>query len=111
MSGPVEFLEVSFPWPEEGGPWVVRADVALVDGRRVVVGLHLTSYTVEDDEDGATLRIPGPHGLTEVTHAVVRGLKMGQMADTARMMLAPNHAPSSASDPTKVRAWVKEWLG
>ena len=105
--GVVDFREVSFPWPEQGGPWMLTVDVAAVDGRATVVGLHVCSYVAGMDGEGGPVRIPGPQGLTEVTHAVVRGLKMGQIADTARAMLAP---PVLTHDPVKLRACLQEWM-
>jgi len=79
---------VNLPWPGPGGPWFIRLDLAKVDGRAQVVGLHLQSYVDGVDESGQPLRAAGPHGLTEVTHAVVRAIKMGQVAESGRHLLS-----------------------
>lgn len=77
-----------FPWPEPGGPWFIRVDLAVVDNRPQVVGLHLESFGRGEDEEGEPVRVPGPQGLTEVTHNVVRDLRMGQIAESARRAFA-----------------------
>jgi hypothetical protein len=95
-------VTVIIPWPEHDGPWFLKVDLAEVDGRAQIVGLHVQSYIDGFDEHGQPLRIPGPHGLAEVTHAVVRGLKMGQIAESARhmfLMTTVANDLTSANDP------------
>jgi len=75
-------------WPDPNGPWYVRLDLAKVDGRAQVVGLHIQSYVEGVDEHDQPLRVPGPHGLAEVTHAVVRDIRMGQIAESGRRLLS-----------------------
>ena len=95
-------IAVIIPWPERDGPWFLKVELAEVDGRAQIVGLHIQSYIEGADEHGQPLRIPGPHGLAEVTHAVVRGLKMGQIAESARhmfLMTAAAKELTGANDP------------
>jgi hypothetical protein len=77
-----------------------------------VVGLHLQSFIDGFDENGQPLRAPGPQGLTEVTHAVVRALKMGQIAESGRHLLSFSEtakAFTEATDPN-VRAGIARQL-
>ena len=75
---------VEVPWPGEGGPWRVMVDLARIDGNRRVVGLHIVSYTTVEDSDGVERWIPLPGGPSEVTHAVIRGVRIGQISEFAR---------------------------
>lgn len=89
-------------WPEPDGPWYLRLDLANVDGRAQVVGLHIQSYREGVDEHDQPMRVPGPHGLAEVTHAVVRDIKMGQIAESGRRLLSlaeTAKALTETSDP------------
>jgi hypothetical protein len=93
---------VVLPWPCPDGPWYLRLDLAKVDGRTQVVGLHIQSYVDGTDETGQPLRAPGPQGLAEVTHAVIRQIKMGQIAESGRRLLAMSEAAEAlmgTSDP------------
>lgn len=93
---------VTLPWPGPEGPWLISLDLAKVDGRVQVVGLHLRSFIDGYDENGQPLRAPGPQGLTEVTHAVVRSLKMGQIAESWRQLLSLSETAKAliaATDP------------
>jgi hypothetical protein len=90
-------------WPDPDGPWYLRLDLANVDGRAQVVGLHIQSYVEGVDEHDQPLRVPGPRGLAEVTHAVVRDIKMGQIAESGRHLLSvadTAKALTETSDPT-----------
>lgn len=89
---------VTLPWPEPGGPWTVRLDIARIDGRAQVVGLHIQSYAESAGGDGQPSRVPGPHGLTQVSHAVVRQIRMGQLAELGRRALAGDTAPTAEQD-------------
>lgn len=76
-------------WPDAvKGPWYLDVDLAQVDGRTQVVGLHIRSYIDGRDQAGNRMLVPGPQGLLELTHAVVRDLRMGQIAESARRLFA-----------------------
>jgi hypothetical protein len=76
-------------WPDAvHGPWYLEPDLARVDGRTQIVGLHIRSYQRGQDRDGNPVRMPGSEGLLELTHSVVRELKMGQIAEAVRWMFA-----------------------
>ncbi len=91
---------VTLSWPDPDGPWFIRLDLAKVDGRAQVVGLHLQSYIDGVDENGQPLRAAGPQGLAEVTHAVVRALKMGQIAESWRHHMSISETAKALTEAT-----------
>ena len=81
--------QVVLGWPDAvNGPWYLDVDLAQADGRTQVVGLHIRSYMEGQDQTGNRMRVPGPDGLLELTHSVVRDLRMGQIAESARRIFA-----------------------
>ncbi len=92
---------VTIPWPDEGGPFVLGAHLARVNGKVVLAGLTISSFT---EEDG--VRRPGPQGVREVDYAAIRSLKVTQIADAARLM----RAVSAAMDSPAAREAVREVL-
>lgn len=88
LTGDVKDVKVVLPWPGPDGPWRLQLDLAVVNGRPQVVGLHIKSYIEAVDEHDQPVRVPGPQGLAEVTHAVIRNLRMGQIAESASQLFA-----------------------
>jgi hypothetical protein len=78
---------VTIPWPDEDGPFVLGAHLARVDGKVMLVGLSITSFTATADE-----RTPGPHGLREIDYAAVRSLKVSEIATAAKLLRALQQA-------------------
>jgi hypothetical protein len=83
---------VELPWPEENGPFLLTCHLAQVDGRAQLVGLDVRSFV----EAGGELK-PGPQGLAEVNHAMLRSLRAGEVAESARVKLAAELASQSRS--------------
>ena len=75
---------VQLPWPDETGPFLLTCHLAVVDGRTQMVGLDIRSFESSDDGTPA----PGPRGLAEVNHPVLRSLRAGEIAEAARLRLA-----------------------
>ena len=75
---------VHLPWPDQDGPFLLTCHLARVEGRTVLVGLDIRSFTL--DTDGTPT--PGPAGLTEVNHPALRSLRAGEIAEAARARLA-----------------------
>lgn len=93
---------VTIPWPDEGGPFVLSAHLARVDGKVILAGLTISSFV---DEDGT--RVPGPQGVREIDYNAIRSLKVTQIADAARLMRAVS---AVTSDPA-AQAAAREVLG
>jgi hypothetical protein len=74
---------VELPWPDENGPFVLTCHLALVDGRTQLVGLDMRSFRVPSG-----LPVPLAGGLAEVSHAALRSLRAGEIAEAARVKLA-----------------------
>ena len=83
---------VELPWPDENGPFLLTCHLAQVDGRAQLVGLDVRSFV----QSGEELK-PGPHGLAEVNHAMLRSLRAGEIAESARLKLAAELASQSRS--------------
>lgn len=92
---------VSIPWPDEGGPFVIGAHLARVNGKVILAGLSISSFT-----DEAGVRAPGPQGVREIDYAAIRSLKVTQIADAARLL----RAVSTATADPAARAAVRELL-
>jgi len=75
---------VQLPWPDENGPYLLTCHLASVEGRTVMVGLDVRSFTL-DAHGNPT---PGPAGLVEVNHPALRSLRAGEIAEAARARLA-----------------------
>jgi hypothetical protein len=75
---------VQLPWPDENGPFLLTCHLAYVEGRTVMVGLDVRSFTLDDDGNPT----PGPAGLVEVNHPALRSLRAGEIAEAARARLA-----------------------
>jgi hypothetical protein len=84
---------VVIDWPEEGGPFELTCHLAQVDGRTMLVGLDIRSFR----QDAAGVPVPGPAGLAEVNHPVLRSLRAGEIAEAARVRLAAELAAQSRS--------------
>jgi hypothetical protein len=74
---------VQIPWPDPDGPYLLTCHLAHVDGRTMLVGLDVRSFT--QAESGPE---PGPQGLVEVNHPALRSLRAGEIAEAARARLA-----------------------
>jgi hypothetical protein len=85
---------VQLPWPDEDGPYLLTCHLAHVDGRTLLVGLDVRSFTLDDDGTPT----PGPAGLLEVNHPVLRSLRAGEIAEAARARLAAMLGSQSGSD-------------
>jgi hypothetical protein len=72
-------------WPDEDGPFLLTCHIARVDGRTMLVGLDVRSFTTDA---GGSAPSPGPHGVTEVNHRVLRSLRAGEIMEAARAKLA-----------------------
>jgi hypothetical protein len=70
-------------WPDENGPLLLTCHLAYVNGRSTLVGLDIRSF-VETPEGP----VPGPLGLSEVNHPMLRSLRAGEIAEAARAKLA-----------------------
>jgi hypothetical protein len=75
---------VDLPWPDETGPFLLTCHLALVDGRTQLVGLDVRSFRLSD----AGSPVPVAFGLAEVSHAALRSLRAGEIAEAARVKLA-----------------------
>ncbi|MBK6872649.1 MAG: hypothetical protein IPG94_15145 [Kineosporiaceae bacterium] len=75
---------VELAWPEADGPYTLTCHLARVDGRTMLVGLDIRSFTL--DADGEP--VPGTGGLVEVNHPALRSLRAGEIAEAARATLA-----------------------
>jgi hypothetical protein len=84
---------VEIPWPDENGPFLLTCHLALVDGRTLLVGLDVRSFSLAADGSA----VPGPAGLVEVNHPALRSLRAGEIAETARARLAAELAAQSRS--------------
>lgn len=89
---------VTIPWPDEGGPFVLGAHLARVDGKVILAGLTISSFT---DRDG--VRTPGPHGVREIDYNAIRSLKVTQIADAARLLRAVTAATDTPAAMHAVR--------
>lgn len=92
---------VTLPWPDEGGPYVIGAQLARVNGKVILAGLTINSFT---EENG--VRTPAPHGVREIDYNAIRSLKVTQIADAARLFVAV----SAASDDPAAREAVRSVL-
>jgi len=63
-----------------------------VDGRTLLVGLDVRSFNETDAGPQ-----PGPHGLAEVNHPVLRSLRAGEIAEAARARLAATLSGQASS--------------
>jgi hypothetical protein len=94
---------VVVPWPDENGPFLLTCHLARVNGRTTLVGLDIRSFTeggslAPGDVDGEVSGpVPGPHGLTEVNHPVLRSLRGGEIAEAARARLAAQVASAAGA--------------
>ena len=84
---------VELAWPDADGPFHLTCHLARVDGRTMLVGLDVRSFTL--DADG--MPIPGVIGLAEVNHPALRSLRAGEIAEAARAKLAALLATKSTS--------------
>lgn len=84
---------VELTWPDADGPLHLTCHLARVDGRTMLVGLDVRSFTL--DRDGTP--VPGPAGLVEVNHPSLRSLRAGEIAEAARATLAALLASTSTS--------------
>ena len=84
---------VQLPWPDENGPFLLTCHLAYVEGRTVLVGLDVRSFTLDADGTPA----PGPGGLVEVNHPALRSLRAGEIAEAARVRLAAMLGAQSTS--------------
>ncbi len=83
---------VVLPWPDADGPFELTCHLARIDGRTTLVGLDLRSFHDHDAHP-----TPGPHGLLEVNHPVLRSLRAGEIAEAARARLAATLAATAGS--------------
>ena len=77
---------VQLPWPQENGPLLLTCHLARVNGRTMLVGLDVRSFTEPEQSDSDPTA--GPHGLVEVNHPALRSLRAGEIAEAARARLA-----------------------
>lgn len=84
---------VELTWPDETGPFTLTCHLARVDGRTILVGVDVRSFTQNPD---GTPR-PGEAGLVEVNHPALRSLRAGEIAEAARAKLAALLATKAAS--------------
>ena len=89
---------VTIPWPEEGGPFILSAHLARVNGKVILAGLTISSFT----EQGG-VRSPGPQGIQEIDYNAVRSLKVTQITDAARLMRAVSVATSDPAAQAAAR--------
>lgn len=83
---------VVLPWPDENGPFLLTCHLARVNGRTMLVGLDVRSFTTDDGDPAA-----GPRGLVEVNHPALRSLRAGEIAEAARAKLAAMVAATAGS--------------
>jgi len=83
---------VVLPWPDEDGPLLLTCHLAQVNGRTMLVGLDVRSFT--DSPDGPR---PGPSGLVEINHPMLRSLRAGEITEAARARLAADLAGQARS--------------
>ncbi|GLY18014.1 hypothetical protein Kisp01_50280 [Kineosporia sp. NBRC 101677] len=79
-------------WPDENGPFLLTCHLAQVDGRSTLVGLDIRSFI-----EGPEGLEPGPLGLSEVNHPMLRSLRAGEIAEAARLHLAAELAAQARS--------------
>lgn len=84
---------VKIAWPEADGPLMLTCHLARVDGRTMLVGLDVRSFSVTDDGTP----VPGEAGLVEINHPALRSLRAGEIAEAARAKLAALLATQSRS--------------
>ncbi len=84
-------------WPDANGPFLLTCHLARVDGRTMLVGLDVRSFT-EGAAEGDDAPVPGPAGLAEVNHAALRSLRAGEIAEAARAKLAALVAGQSGAN-------------
>ena len=87
---------VELAWPDPDGPFLLTCHLARVDGRTMLVGLDIRSFTTAPTSaDGA--RRPVGDALAEVNHPALRSLRAGEIAEAARAKLAALLATTSHS--------------
>jgi hypothetical protein len=90
-------------WPDENGPLLLTCHLARVDGRTMLVGLDVRTFTTDGATPGDTApagslgATPGPKGLTELNHIALRSLRAGEIAEAARATLVAMVAATAGS--------------